>query len=506
MKITKKIIALLLAMALAFCFVACGEPEPTECTSHVDKNGDGICDTEGCGAPVEKKPPQAYVPTPVNPAQAAAYVGAIWGAVENAKTVTVSIDMTSASGVGDSIDESGKVVEEAYGDAMSVHFDITLAKTQEAVNLKVVGTADVDGDIQAMEAYIVDGVGYSRNKEDTEWGEWYVAPVEIPEEITSTVGQIMAVISSYLPEDFEITEDMIAEAKAAIAGAVSALMTVNEDGSFGAKLDAKPAVDAVLGFVAAIDIEDTMAEFINSVLALVDPEMTVEAILDGVGTYGSLTVGEIYTAVNDAVNEKTGMTIQQLKDAVLAEEQITSLLVAYGVVTEQMLADIKAMDIDTMMADYMEMTMDDVVYMVMMSMSDPEASPANDGDAGDTVDTTGMLAAMAAELKTMLTDTTVGVAAGEGFDVFLDVIKTVDVDALYAYVNVKLGADLSFGKIEFGEKIDISLTGPMTVYDEENETVIECKAEQYVQMEVVVAITSISSSETVIEAPEVVEA
>ena len=92
-------------------------------------------------------------------------------------------------------------------------------------------------------------------------------------------------------------------------------------------------------------------------------------------------------------------------------------------------------------------------------------------------------------------------SAAELFDVFLDVMKTFDVEALYAYVNVKLGADLSFGKIEFGEKIDVAVTAPMSVYDEATETVIACTAEQYVKMEVVVAITSISSAKTTIEAP-----
>ena len=54
----KKIFALLVVFAMALCFVACGPttdpaPEETPCTNHVDNNGDGKCDTEGCGADVK---------------------------------------------------------------------------------------------------------------------------------------------------------------------------------------------------------------------------------------------------------------------------------------------------------------------------------------------------------------------------------------------------------------------------------------------------------------------
>ena len=50
-----KVMLLILALSLGCCILlaSCGEPEtPDGCTSHVDNDGDGICDTEGCGADV----------------------------------------------------------------------------------------------------------------------------------------------------------------------------------------------------------------------------------------------------------------------------------------------------------------------------------------------------------------------------------------------------------------------------------------------------------------------
>ena len=53
----KRILALLLTAVMVVLSVAplssCGDRTAGECTAHVDKNGDGICDTAGCGAPVK---------------------------------------------------------------------------------------------------------------------------------------------------------------------------------------------------------------------------------------------------------------------------------------------------------------------------------------------------------------------------------------------------------------------------------------------------------------------
>ena len=53
-----RILMILLSLALIFgtllTFVGCGAGTLTECNEHKDENGDGVCDTEGCGATVEK--------------------------------------------------------------------------------------------------------------------------------------------------------------------------------------------------------------------------------------------------------------------------------------------------------------------------------------------------------------------------------------------------------------------------------------------------------------------
>ena len=55
-KIFWAILSLTLLLAFTLSFVSCGGTMLTECTEHKDENGDGICDTEGCGKAVENTP------------------------------------------------------------------------------------------------------------------------------------------------------------------------------------------------------------------------------------------------------------------------------------------------------------------------------------------------------------------------------------------------------------------------------------------------------------------
>ena len=57
-RIVALMISFMLALGIIFTLASCGGGEtPTaECAEHKDENGDGICDTEGCGKTVEPTP------------------------------------------------------------------------------------------------------------------------------------------------------------------------------------------------------------------------------------------------------------------------------------------------------------------------------------------------------------------------------------------------------------------------------------------------------------------
>ncbi len=55
MKAFKKILVLLLMLSISFTLFACEKPDNT-CKNHIDEDGNGICDNEGCDAPVEPAP------------------------------------------------------------------------------------------------------------------------------------------------------------------------------------------------------------------------------------------------------------------------------------------------------------------------------------------------------------------------------------------------------------------------------------------------------------------
>lgn len=658
MKLTKKLLALLLVFVMVFSLASCfGDPdgEPTVqggCTSHVDNDGDGKCDNEGCDAPVG-----GYVPTPVSPDAAAAYVNAIWAAVETAKTVTATLDMSNTEAESDTVDKDGNVIYEAYNNTMTAHFDLTLAMSENGLNLKAIGNAAMGDETQSFETYLVDGLMYSRMGYMGEWTEWTVEPFENPEGEEGIISQFTAIITGLLPEDFEVTDDMIAEVKAVFAQAIAALMTVNPDGSFGSKLDLKPVIQEVVTFLSSITETTTVEEVINKALSYVDPEMTISAILDDIATYGEITVGEIYTAINDAFLAEFEMGVNDIKNLIFAEESITSMLIANGSLDEETLASIQEMDIDAMMLEYATLKIDDLVYMmiaaspesgepevggpfvdeyvdeievlgeeligdgaslvkvlgsyrdyvqavyadenglgyvvhvlVLSQYGTPETEtllyidsdgklagvnklvwkssdanpdlnyypPADDvvdafyakltgknenefkaaftGEsvelvsgatftstrlvdsilaAFDTVErietnrlSEGTLVEMIAQAKAMLAAPFVQMA-GEDFAKTVEAFKSLDLRAIYSYINIKIGSDLSIEKIEMCDEIDLTVTTSTIQYvevpgaDGSTWEEVECTVTLTAKQKIIFTITSVSSIETTITAPEV---
>ena len=470
---------------------------------------------------VEKVENGAGSTTPVDPDKATGYVNAIWSAVESAKTITATLDMTEVTDNSDTVNAENEVLEAAYYSEIDLHMDITLAMTENGISVKVIGAAtrneiyegeSYDED-QKIEIYIVDGVGYIRTAYGEEWGEWTVEAIEIPEEATGMITQLIAIITEAIPEDFEVTPEMIAEIKGTIVELVSAMMGVNPDGSFGVFIDTKPAIDAMLSFVKDIKAEDTIGTVINKVLALIDPEMTVEAILDEVGTYGSVTIGDIYTALNDAFVTEFGMSINDMKNAVLANEGIVNVIIESGMADAETLAAIAEADVEVMIAEYTEMTIDDIVYMFLAAQSAPEDSvqPMGDEPVEEPVDTTGMLAAMVTEIKGMLAMTVDAMFDGD-FESVMDIIESIDMRACYGYMSIKIADDLSIDKIEIGAKFDCTVKAVMEYTDktegEDGEVVlvsVPCTATVTTTQQIVFTITSVSNAQTVITAPEIAE-
>ena len=575
----KKIFALFVALAMVLCFASCdgtrGEIIPNEnaCVDHVDSDGDGMCDTDGCGATVEVSNDGGDT-TPgdngttengngnsgnsgntesgdnggntgnsgnsgntgnsgvaMDSMLATTYTNAIFDAIENAKTVTAAVTLIYKKDAGDSLAiDDGRVVREGNGIEVSLDLDVTLAMSENGLNFKILGDAittrkqgdKVQSANEKMEAYIVDGVSYFRAIQGDEWGDWAIDPIEMPENTNGMITQLVAIIAELAPGEFEVTPEMIEEMKLTFTNAITVLMTVKPDGSFGARVDAKDSSDALVEFLKGIKAEDTASEVINRFLAMSNLNFTVEALLDEIGTCGAVTVGELYAYFNEVFVTELGVGINDAKNAILTEERIVAILVENGVADESMIAKIKAMDLDALATEYAEMTLDDVAYAMLAAQSasasssdvtlEPDELSPDDALPEESINTEGTFAMLIARIKSMLT-MTAAEAFGGKYEDFVATVNGIEVRESYSYVTFKVSDDLSIEKVEYGEKQDLTYMEISTIKElvggddgSDELVIIKSAATVTTLQDLVVNITSVSNQETVIEAPEIKDA
>jgi hypothetical protein len=120
----------------------------------------------------------------------------------------------------------------------------------------------------------------------------------------------------------------------------------------------------------------------------------------------------------------------------------------------------------------------------------------------------GTLVEMIEQAKAMLASPFVQMA-GEDFAKTVEAFKSLDLRAIYSYINIKIGSDLSIEKIEMCDEIDLTVTTSDIQYvevpgaDGSTWEEVECTVTLTAKQKITFTITSVSSIETTITAPEV---
>lgn len=469
----------MLAVAMLFSFVACGTPEPDdepeECTTHVDNNGDGICDTEGCGAAVEPAPP-----VPVTPEAAMSYVEVIWNAVENAKSVVISYDITLTATT--EAYEDGTYTAPATANTAAMGIELTLSKTQTGVNAKIVATSAVtaDGETQRVSntSYFIDNSMYTFDAEGNTW-------VELPfdAEIADMEAAINAILAEAMPGGFEISAEDILMIKGSMVELLTTVMTVNPDGSIGAYVNLADSANAIFEQLATLDGEITLLAIINSALQSANPELTLADILAEISTYGELTVGEIYAQVCAAFEAETGMTVEEAYAQLINDEDFCAMLIESGVATDTVTA-LQGATVAALVADYLPLTLNDLSNMLLQSVAPAENATYTLAD----------LTAFIGNLASMK------LGEIEGFDMFKASMAMIKANELSAAVNIAIGEGLTLKSFSITETYDMDI--PATVEATANELELApVQTAGNFKMQISVSIDAISSTAIEITLP-----
>ena len=413
----KKLLALFLALTMIFALCACVptvcehadedgngicdkcEKElETVCDNHVDENEDGICDNcdeelpcehadeendgvcDKCGATVERTPPALTGIVLTN---------AVIEQLEKAASLEIKITGTIK-------DESSHYymwdeVPEHYEYKSERNVTITATVSRDAdgnVAFKLIGEAkfyelsddeiveNPEFETEVAELYFVDNVMYI-------YDEGLDVYLETSyEEDFAELGMAAETLAAML-EGVTLTEEETAELLTAIGDSVIAALDI-KSGKGSVSVDLADDINEIFAFFAQIDTAtDTPAAILDEALALVDEELTTEALLTALEEVANLTISEALEAIDSWLTEEYDTTLQGVYDTIVADERFAAFfanvyLQSDPEATEEDLEDaftyIKAFDIAAVLVSE---ELDDVVLydFILMATGAAEDSP-----------------------------------------------------------------------------------------------------------------------------------
>ena len=468
MKAFKKILTLLLALALAFSVVACGEIKP--CEEHIDENNDGVCDRENCGELIPGKA--------VSEAVATTYVDAVFEAIESAKTITLTAEIDTTIIKGALRDKTGNLmysyIKDKAVEILGVA-EMTLSFNEEKLDFKCqldLTAKEGEKSEQIHEAVcFIDGILYKKAVNDVWYGE-RISTEDIMEMLPEAARDILAGV------DFDSLviapkEEDFAKIRNAINEAVGGMFTVNSDGSIGIGFDLAEKINPYISALKAIDGEDTIASVVNPYLMSMGITSTFEELVDVVSASGKRTVGELYSALNVYLTQETGKNLQGIYDEIMAIEGVKAALITAEVCDEAGFEQIKAIKLDDVIAEYSTLTVDRLAATLF----------------GEGV----TIAQLGAQIKAIAMTP---FAEFEGFSVIETALDLTSCETAYGYFNINLDEN-GFSGLSIGSDISFK-----TVVEMDAKKGVEYYSVLSVDLDFDINIISISAEETTITLPE----
>ena len=215
---------------------------------------------------------------------------------------------------------NGSVSESERGTGLVV---VTISKGTNGYNMivEVDLRSTEDGgdelliDNQGVLLCIIDGVAYTYDESIDKYIAEKIQDIDMSE-LEGAFDQLIG--------DVEISEEeMNALLDDLGAMVISALKIENGHGS--AYIDYKVMYDQLIAYINDLDLaKDTIRILLDEAFALIDPTMTVDAIVQSVAATMGMTVGDFIAHFEQTY----GMTMQQMYDALANDPQVQALIIA----------------------------------------------------------------------------------------------------------------------------------------------------------------------------------
>ena len=476
----KKFLIFVFALIMALSLVAC---QNEVCTEHKDENSDGICDVCETEIPVEHTVHKDENTDGLCDECKAIFINyesptvvgtLLKNSVEKqfteAKSFKVDIDFSFIYSQKYSyMEENTAVREDEYMEGIA-DIDIWVTEGEKYDNAKITVTLKDREDPEAEfnvdnigTLYIIDGFVYEPAIDGT-----FIKSELVPAEVQEILDQ--------LSEIELFTEEEKNELLTSLSLEIATVFNI-KDNAGSLTIDAKPHVDSLIAYVAALNMqEDTVRKVVDDALKLASPELTAAALLTELDRIAALTVNEALVELDAWLTTNYNTTVQDIYDSLVNDPQVMAfveqILIENGEIDvtdpeqkaelDAFIANIKALKIADLIANQGigEVPLYDIIASIASSEESSDGEPTYVtrevffARINSFLNMT--LAEFEEELNTPIFSTVKHYAAG------------LAVNKLYGRVDLNFENILVLKSIDGIIEADISYSEPSTVFGETN--------------------------------------
>ncbi len=186
-------------------------------------------------------------------------------------------------------------------------------------------------------------------------------------------------------------------------------------------VDMKNFANETLDYIGSLKGDTKLGKVINDALACISVDCTYETVLDEILSVKDVTLGEFYEDVSTAVETETGVGVQEIKNELLSDSTLASVLTAW--VGEETYLSWQSFDVDAFVTEYSEVTLEEGILQMVYGDMQGEETPT--------------LEAVFAEIETELANTTLSQVNADMVAAFA-IISTLKVETLQYKICVTM--------------------------------------------------------------------